>query len=155
MKFKELDSEQKTAFTQFFCNIQNIKTQEEQNIVNQFYRLLIVGNGAGILLLSTFMGALTANGRPIAQLLSPLLKFLIGAALATFILFFAMGIASQAVVHMERQIKEIFHNVLDVENYQGYGFSKGGMRILRAIILGSLTMFIWGVVQCVLILKNY
>jgi len=68
MKFKEMNDEQQEAFKSFFLMVLTVKTQEEQQYTQQFFRLLMLGNGTGIALLATFMGALVRNDQHITQL---------------------------------------------------------------------------------------
>lgn len=58
MKYKDMTDEQKEAFRGFFLMALTVKTQEEKAYTDQFFRLLMLGNGTGIALLATFMGAL-------------------------------------------------------------------------------------------------
>ena len=74
-KYKDFDDDQKSAVKELlFIGIER-RIKEEGEYTNQVFKLLILGNGAGIALLSTFMGAIAASGNPISELVSPLWKF--------------------------------------------------------------------------------
>jgi hypothetical protein len=118
------------------------------------YRLLVLGNGAGIALLATFMGAVAAAGNPLANLVAPLWKFFIGCVLAALIYAPLMAVASQATNHIANQAFAFFQNQIDIESMQGYGFNRLGLWVVRLLALGSLSFFSWGVYQCIQILKS-
>lgn len=152
MKYKDMTQEQQEAFRGFLLNIVGIKSQEEQQYTQQFYRLLILGNGAGIVLLATFMGAVAGQGAQLAELVTPLIKFFFGAILAALVFFPLMGVANQATAHIGNQVSKFFLNELDIEQLQGYGLNKVGRIIIYALLIGSLASFGIGVYQCIGIL---
>lgn len=149
MKFKELSSDQRQAYQALLINIVEVKQQEEAMYAQQFYKLLVLGNGAGIVLLATFMGAVTSNAHIIKALLSPLILFSFGAVLAAAIYFPLMGVANQATQHTLRQVNEFFQNKLDLDQIQGYGFNKKGIFVLWSLNISSLVCFSIGLYLCV------
>ena len=48
MKYKDMTDEQKEAFRGFLLMALTVKTQEEKAYTDQFFRLLMLGNGTGI-----------------------------------------------------------------------------------------------------------
>ncbi|MDH5553433.1 MAG: hypothetical protein OEX82_08920, partial [Nitrosomonas sp.] len=75
MKFQDMTREQQEAFSGLLLNIVSIKSQEEQQFTQQFFRLLILGNGMGIVLLATFMATMAGESAQLQGLATPLLKF--------------------------------------------------------------------------------
>lgn len=153
MKYEDMTQEQQEAFRGLLLNIVGIKSQEGQQYTQQFYRLLILGNGTGIVLLATFMGAVADQSAQLTPLVAPLIKFFIGAILAALVFFPLMGVANQATVHIGNQVNAFFLNQLDIEQFQGYGLNKLGRLIIYALLIGSLVAFSMGVYQCIGILS--
>ena len=85
MKFQEMNGQQQDAMKQVMLIALNVRTQEEQKYTHEFYRLLVLGNGMGIVLLATFMGAVVHNNRQVSMLRTPLIMFFIGALLAALV----------------------------------------------------------------------
>jgi hypothetical protein len=154
MKYKEMSEEQKEAFRQYFIDVLRIKSQEEQQYVQQAYRLLILGNGTGIVLLATFMGALAGKAANFHLLVAPLTKFFIGAIFAALVYIPLMAVSNQATITIAKQITDFFLNKKDVEEIQGYGFNKIGWCVVRTLLILSAVAFFWGVYECLSILKN-
>ena len=76
MKYKEMSKEQQEAFRSLFLNALSIKSQEEQQYTQQFFRLLVLGNGTGIVLLVSFIGANAGKNLPyFSDLVFPLTMF--------------------------------------------------------------------------------
>jgi len=82
MKYSDMSEAQKAAFRDILGTIINIKSQEEQKYIHDGYRLLVLGNGAGIAILAAFMGSLASHGNKISGLIIPLTLFTIGVVLA-------------------------------------------------------------------------
>lgn len=153
-RFRDLDGDQKDAFKELLLRGIDRRIHEEIEYTNQVYRLLVLGNGAGIALLATFMGAVAATGNPFADLVAPLWKFFIGCVLAALIYAPLMAVSSQATNHIARQALAFFQNQIDIESLQGYGFNRLGLWVVRLLALASLSFFSWGVYQCIQILKS-
>lgn len=103
MKYKEMTDEQKEAFRGFLLMALTAKTQEEKAYTDQFFRLLMLGNGTGIALLATFTGALVRNAQQIVQLKTPMIVFLIGAFIAASVYFPLMSVANAATNNITAQ----------------------------------------------------
>lgn len=85
-KFKELDNDQKGAFKDLMLRAVDRRIKEDIEYTQHSYRLLIIGNGAGIALLASFIGAIVGRGNPAAgALIAPLWKFFLGCFLAAMI----------------------------------------------------------------------
>lgn len=154
MKYNEMDDSQQAAFRDFLMQSVDRRINEETEYTNQLYRLLVLGNGTGIVLLATFMGSIAAEGRSISPLVPPLWKFFIGAVLAACIYFPLMAVASQATLSIANQVVAFFKNELDVEDLQGYGLNKLGRMIVLLLAISSLLLFGVGVYQCMAILSK-
>lgn len=152
--FNDLDQNQKDAVKELFLRGIDRRIREEIEYTNQIFRLLILGNGAGIALLGAFMGALASSGNTIADLVSPFWKFFIGSLLAAFIYAPLMAVAARATNHAVKQAMAFFRNQLPIEEMQGWGFSPRGLWVIRILGFSSLSFFAWGVYQCLQVLKS-
>lgn len=153
-KFRDLSPEQKEGIKELLLIGVERRIKEEIDYTNQIYRLLILGNGAGIALLTTFMGAILSSGNPIIELVSPLWKFLAGATFAALIYLPLMAVASQATIHNANQFSDFIQDKIDLEAIQGWGLSSGGRILILLFLLTSVSMFFWGVAQCITILAS-
>lgn len=152
--FKDLDDSQKDAIKELVIRGIDRRIHEETEYTSQIFRLLILGNGAGVVLLTTFMGAVAAAGNPIASLVTPLWKFFLGSVSAALIYAPLMAVASNATKHSANQAIAFFKNELEIESLQGYGLNKLGILIVRILVLVSFLFFAWGVYQCIQILHS-
>jgi hypothetical protein len=149
MKYDEMNEKQRDALKNMFLTVLNVKSQEEQLYTQQFFRLLVLGNGSGIILLASFMGALVHKSESIHLLKRPLLMFFIGALLAAFVYVPLVLVSSQATDYMFRQIQEFFLNKRALEQITGYSFSRRGIIIVLVLLIGSLGFFSAGVFLCI------
>ena len=78
MKYDEMDETQQDAFKGIFLTVLSVKSQEERQYTQQFFRLLLLGNRSGILILTTLMGALVGNKDRVYLLRAPLIAFFVG-----------------------------------------------------------------------------
>jgi hypothetical protein len=152
MKFDQMTPEQQEAFRDAFLTIISVKSQEEQRYTEQFFRLLVLGNGTGVVLLATFMGALVHNNGAVGSLRTPLIIFSIGAILAALVYVPLMLVANQASIAIFQQITEFFLNKKDVETIEGYGFNKRGSVVVFSLLISSLLAFVIASVFCIRIL---
>lgn len=144
---------QQAAYRNILSTIVSVKSQEEQKYTHEGYRLLVLGNGAGIAILAALMGSLAGSGTEFSLLLAPLKYFFAGTILAALAYVPLIAVANQATVNVTNQISDFFLDKLDIENIQGYGFSRIGRVILALLLLGSFLMFCIGVYKCVSILS--
>ncbi len=72
VKFQEMNEKQQDAIKQVILIALNVRSQEEQKYTHEFYRLLVLGNGMGMVLLATFMGAVVHNNGQVSMLKTPL-----------------------------------------------------------------------------------
>lgn len=154
-KFQDFDDNQKGALKDLLLIAIERKIKEEIELTNQIFKLLILGNGAGIALLAAFIGAIAATGHPISELVSPLWKFLFGAVFAALIYAPLFAVASQATIHVSNQVVEFLQNKKDLEDMQSWGLSQTGLIFVRLLALSSLITFFWGVYQCISILERF
>lgn len=145
---------QQAAFRDFLGTVINIKSQEEQKYIHDGYRLLVLGNGAGIAILATFMGSLASHGNKISGLIVPLTLFTMGVVLAALTYVPLIAVSNQATVNVTNQVTEFFLNKKDVEALQGYGFTKKGRLILAILLVGSFIMFCVGTYMCLSLLNG-
>lgn len=121
---------------------------------NHVYRLLVLGNGAGIALLASFMGVVAGRGHPVAELVPPLWKFLLGCILAALIYAPHMAVAAQAVNHAANQTIQFLKNEIDLESVQGWVLDRRGQRVIALLALSSFLLFVVGVIQCIYVLAS-
>ena len=112
----------------------------------------MLGNGTGIALLATFMGALVRNAQQIVQLKTPMIVFLIGAFIAASVYFPLMSVASAATNNITAQVTDFFLNKKDIETMQGYGLNRAGRAVVMLLLFASLVLFVIGVAMCIRIL---
>jgi hypothetical protein len=153
-RFKDLDPDQRGAFKELLLRAVDRRVKEDMDYTSQAYRLLALGNGAGIALLASFMGVVAGRGNPLDALVSPLWKFLLGVLLAALINVPLMAVAAEAVNRQVNQTVEFFQNKADLESIQGWGLSKRGRILVALLALSSLACFIWGVAQCIWLLNS-
>lgn len=149
-----MDQDQKEAYKSILLQIINVKTQEEQEYGRQFLRLLTLGNGSGIVILSAFMGSIAEKSQFIAYFSAPLMKFSIGLVLSAITYIPLLAVSNQATKHYASQIDQFFRNIIDIESFQSYGFSKLGKNLVILLQLGSLVFFMWGLFESIQILKT-
>lgn len=154
MKYKDMDQNQKEAYQSILLHIINVKTQEEQEYGRQFLRLLTLGNGSGIVILSAFMGSIADKSEFIAYFTAPLMKFSIGLVLSAITYIPLLAVSNQATIHFTNQVDKFFRNTLDIESFQSYGFSNMGRNLVILLQLGSLAFFMWGLFESIQILKT-
>lgn len=153
-KHDELTDEQRATVRELLAAATSRRIQDETTYTNQVFRLLILGNGAGIALLATFMGAVAAAGNPIGDLAGPLWKFLLGAILGAGVYVPLMAVASQATTHNEKQTLAFLKGEIDLENLQGWGLNRAGRIVVRLLAFSSFIVFTWAVIQCIFIVKS-
>jgi hypothetical protein len=154
MKYSDMSEAQKAAFRDILGTIINIKSQEEQKYIHDGYRLLVLGNGAGIAILAAFMGSLASHGNKISGLIIPLTLFTIGVVLAALTYVPLIAVSNQATINATNQITDFFLNKKDVEELQGYGFTKKGRFILAVLLGGSFIIFCVGIYMCLSLLNG-
>ena len=154
MKFQEMTREQQEAFSRLLLSIVSIKSQEEQQFTQQFFRFLILGNGTGIVLLATIMATIAGDEAQLMALAAPLVKFFVGAILAALVFFPLMAVANQATIYIGGQVTKFFLNELDIEEFRGYGLNKLERFVINILLIGSLLTFCLGVYQCIGILRG-
>jgi hypothetical protein len=155
MKFKDLSDYQREAFRELYLTALAVRTTEEQHYTQQFYRLLMLGNGTGIALLATFMGALVKENKQVTQLRTPMIVFLIGACAASLVYFPLMSVANAATNNITNQVTEFFLNKKDLETIQGYGLNLAGRIVISVLLFASLVLFVVGVILCIRILGRF
>ena len=73
MKFSQLDARNAEAIAGFYIKIAEITAAQSQQLAQDGLRLLVLGNGAGVAILATFLGGIIQNGKPVDDLLVPLI----------------------------------------------------------------------------------
>ena len=148
-QFKDFDDDQRVALKELLLRAVDRRVKEDMEYTNHVYRLLVLGNGAGIALWASFIGVVAGRGHPVGDLVSPLWKFLLGCVLAAFIYAPLMGVASQALNHQVKQTVQFFRNELEFETIQGWSLNKKGRILVGVLALSSLVCFVAGVSQCI------
>lgn len=154
MKFQDMTREQQEAFSGLLLNIVSIKSQEEQQYTRQFFHLLILGNGVGIVLLATLMATMAGDAAQLIGLATPLIKFFVGAILAALVFFPLMAVSNQATVYIGGQVTRFFMNEIDIEEFRGYGLNKLERLVINVLLVSSLLAFSLGVYECIVVLRG-
>lgn len=149
MKFSQLASRNAEAIAEFYVKVAELKAAQSQQLAQDGLRLLVLGNGAGVAVLATFLGVIVERGKPIGDLLSPLIWFLIGATLAALIYLPLIAVADRAAKHIGESIENFFKDKLELEQLQGYELTKRGVLVVNALLLLSIICFVVGVFLCV------
>lgn len=153
-KFREFDEDQRVVFKELLLRGIDRRIKEDMEYTGHVFRFLVLGNGAGIALLASFMGVVAGRGHPLDALVSPLWKFLLGAVFAALIYAPLMAVSTEATNKVLAEAVQFFKNELDFESMQGWALNKRGQRVVGFLILASFICFIWGVIQCVGILSS-
>lgn len=154
-KFNEFDESQKEVLKEFLILELGNKIKDDREYIGHIFRFLIYGNGSGIILLATFMGAIAANGHPISQLVSPLWKFLFGSISGALIYATLATLASQAIVFHYEQAIQFLKNEIEFEDKKSWVLTNRGITFVQITMLCSAIFFIWGVIDCISILKTF
>jgi hypothetical protein len=152
MKFSQMTEEQQDAIRETFLTVISVRSQEEQRYTEQFFLLLVLGNGTGVFLLATFMGALVTTNKAVGSLRVPLILFSIGAFLAAFVYVPLTAVANQATVNAFQQITDFFLDKKELEAIQPYGFNRRGLFIVWSLLLLSFLAFGVALIVCIRIL---
>jgi hypothetical protein len=153
-KFRELDSDQKAMAKEMLMRAIDRRVKEDIEYTNHVYRLLVLGNGAGIVLLASFIGVIAGKGQSVTELVPPLWKFLLGCILAALIYAPHMAVATQAVNHAAAQTLQFLKNEIELESIQGWVLNKRGQRVVALLALLSFALFVVGVLQCIYLLSS-
>lgn len=152
MKFSDLSDRHADAIASLYLKIAEIKAAESQELARAGLRLLVLGNGAGILLLATFMGVIVQKGEPLSDLVTPLVWFLVGTILSALIYVPLIVVARDAANHLGTSIENFFKDKIELEELQSYGLTKRGAKIVNGLLMLSLFCFVVGVILCVIAL---
>jgi hypothetical protein len=132
--------------------VAEIKSAESQEISRAGLQLLVIGNGAGILVLATFMGVIVQKGDSLSDLISSLIAFLVGATSGALMYVPLIAVASDAASHLGTTIEKFFNDQIELEELQGYSLNKRGKLVVNGLLLLSILCFVVGVVLGVLAL---
>lgn len=152
MKFSELPERRANAIASLFLKVAEIKSAESQEISRAGLQLLVIGNGAGILVLATFMGVIVQKGDSLSDLISSLIAFLVGATSGALMYVPLIAVASDAASHLGTTIEKFFNDQIELEELQGYSLNKRGKLVVNGLLLLSILCFVVGVVLGVLAL---
>lgn len=126
MKYSEMSESQKAAYRDILAIIVNVRSQEAQKYTYEGYRLLVIGNGAGIIILATFMGNMVGKVSAISVLMVPLFLFFLGIILAALTYIPLIAVANNGAVHVMNRVNDFFLDKIDIEQVEGYGLSHRG-----------------------------
>jgi hypothetical protein len=145
MKFSELPDKQTNALIEFYARITDICSQEARSYSLAGFRLLLLGNSAGVAFLATTLAGLYTANASREDLILPLILFLVGVLFAGLAYLPVIGVASNAAKHIGESVEKFIKDELDLEELQGWGHTKFTMGILRGCILVSLGCLLIGV----------
>jgi len=149
MKYSELPERNAAAIAAFYLKVAEIKANESQEISRAGLKLLVLGNGAGVLILATFMGVIVQEGDSLSDLITPLVWFLVGATLGALIYIPLIAVAHDAANHLGTSIENFFRDQIELEELRSYGLTKRGTRIVNGMLVLSILCFVTGVILCV------
>ena len=119
--------------------------QEEIWFLQRFYQSFLFANGAGIIILTTYMGVLSGSNAPVSRLIFPLVLFILGALAGAGLIWYTLGVLGNSLVNIREQMFKLFQSELDIEQYQNWGFSRKGLMIVGAIQIISGGAFLLGI----------
>lgn len=145
MKYSEMDEYKRDAIKEFLFQTANFYKQEEIWFTQKFFQLFIVANGFGIIILTTYMGALASNGKTIMHLIFPLISFIIGALLGGVMVWYTLGVINVSLRKIREQMLKIFQDELDFNKYESWGFSRKGLVTVGIFQIISVGAFLLGI----------
>ncbi|MBT5305468.1 MAG: hypothetical protein HOL31_10350 [Candidatus Scalindua sp.] len=149
-----MNDDQKEAFREYYMLVLQTRITSMQRYSDQVLRFLLLGNGAGILLLATFMGNLAGNNKDFSMMVNPLMAFVFGLLLAALVFIPLIYIANKSVNKISNQSIDFFFNHSSTCNLRDYIVKP----FLRIVVMGlfiiSAIMFFLGVYQSFTILKQ-
>ncbi len=154
MKFSQLDARNAEAIAGFYIKIAEITAAQSQQLAQDGLRLLVLGNGAGVAILATFLGGIIQNGKPVDDLLVPLIWFLIGVVFAALVYLPLIVVASDTAKHIGEGIEKFFKDEVNLEELQGYGLTKRGVFLVNTFLLLSIICFVVGIILCIFALHG-
>ncbi|MCP4367010.1 MAG: hypothetical protein GY797_02680 [Deltaproteobacteria bacterium] len=154
MKYSEMDKDQKEAIRERLTLALRAKVTEEKKYSDQVLRFLNLGNGAGILLLMAFMGALAGNDKDFSMIMIPLGMFFFGLLSAALVFVPLVIIANKATVKFSNKIEEFFLDQNDTCNLTDYRMKTFARIVIMGLFIFSAIMFFCGVCLSFIILKQ-
>lgn len=154
MKFSQLPERHANAIAEFYLKVAEIKAAESQGLSRSGLQMLVIGNGAGIAVLATFMGVIVQKGESLSDLIAPLTAFLAGATVAALMYLPLIQVARDAANHIGTSIEAFFRDQMELEELKGYGLSKIGNVLVNGMLLSSIVCFVVGIVLCVIALNG-
>ena len=152
--FKDLDPEQREAFKSICLQALESKLKEDTTFTLQVYKFLVIGNGAGVALVVAFLSGAFTAGIATSALASPLWKFFLGAVAAAFIQVVHMAVSADGVPYISKQVSDFFLNQQHIEEFQSWGLSERGKKIVLGLMLVSFVLFLWGSIQSLLLIQR-
>ncbi len=154
MKYSEMNDDQKEAFREYYMLVLQTRIAEGQKYSDQVLRFLILGNGAGILLLATFMGTLAGNNKNFSMMVNPLMGFVLGLLFASLVFIPLLYIANKSANKISNQSIDFFFNQSDTCNLRDYIVKPFLRIVIMVLFIFSASLFFWGVYQSFTILKQ-
>lgn len=153
-KFSQLHADQKDAMTQFLAIGLGRLINDQMEHTNQAHKLLVLGNGAGIALLASFMGVILSNKQPIDDLVAPLGVFLLGTIFAAIIHAQLSVFMHGSVTFHFTQAQDFLLDRVDLEGFKNWVPNRTNKFIGAALPLASFLCFIIATGRCVYILAK-
>lgn len=149
MKFSEIPEKKATALIAFYTRIVDVIAQEQRAYSLAGFRLLLMGNGAGIVLLASTLAGLYTSNASRGALVTPFILFLLGALFAGLAYFPVIAVASGAAKHIGESVEKFIKDEIDLEQLQGWGHSKASLNVLRLFVFISFVCLILGAILIV------
>ena len=152
MKFSQLNDPQQRAIQAALETLLSTKAQEEHQLSMSGYRLLILGNGAGVTLLAAFLSSIV--GEPLFRdLLAPLALFLFGLLLSALSYIPLVAVTNRSLVALWNEYNSIVRDEKHLEEFKGHGFNALGKVIFFGLIGFSLVSFLAAAVWVIVVLS--
>ena len=145
MKYSEMDEYKRDAIKEYLLQTAGFYKQEEIWFMQKFYQLFIIANGSGIIILTTYMGALASGGNSITHFILPLSSFIFGALFGGVMIWYALNVVCVSLTKIREQTLKIFQDELDFKEYDGWGFTRKGLILMGIFQLISAALFLLGI----------
>ena len=153
MKFSQLNDPQQRAVQAALETLLSTKAQEDHQLSMSGYRLLIIGNGAGVTLLAAFMSSIV--GEPLfSSLLAPLAIFLAGLLVAALSYIPLVAVTNRSLIALWNEYNSIVRDQKELEDFKGYGFNALGKFIFFGLLAIALLCFLWGAIWVIVALAS-
>ena len=153
MKFSELPEAQSKALTDFYGRIVDALAQEQRAYSLAGFRLLLLGNSAGVALLAGKFAGLYSTNASQTDLVTPLIFFLVGVFAGGFAYWPVIAVASGTARHIGDSVEKFIRDEIELEDMRSWGHNKLSTFLLMLFVWSSLICLIIGTIMVVRVLR--